>query len=57
MTSTSRPDLAPRNSPEWMLWREKYQERQIAKQQQQQERDARQFAQIVERKRASGQYI
>ncbi len=56
MASLSRPDLAPRNSPEWMAWIASYQAQQVAKQQQLQEQDARQFAQLVERKRQEMQY-
>ena len=56
MPSLSRPDLAPRSSPEWQAWYARHQAQQAAKQQQRQDPDARQVAQLVERKKQQGGY-
>jgi hypothetical protein len=55
MPSLSRPDLAPPSSPEWQAWYARHQAQQSAKQQQQ-DLDARQVAQLVERKKQQGGY-
>jgi hypothetical protein len=56
MPSLSRPDLAPRSSPEWLAWYARHQAQQLAKQEQRQEQEAADRAAVLEKKRRELQY-
>ncbi len=56
MAALSRPDLAPRNSPEYIGWLARYQAQQAAKQQQQQEQEVAAAAAVLAKKRRELHY-